>query len=139
MQADARHEAYLCDDAEIVLVAYGICSRIARTAAEALRAEGVKAGVFRPLTLSPFPDEALSTTLLGRRAMVVELSAGQFYNDVILALATVGGRHQEVGLCNRMGGMVMTVADVVSARAAMKKQVISEREENRGHVRGLLP
>lgn len=126
LKADARHEAYLCDDAEIVLVAYGICSRIARTAAEALRAEGVKAGVFRPLTLSPFPDEALSATLLGRQAMVVELSAGQFYNDVILALATVGGRHQEVSLCNRMGGMVMTVADVVeAARAAMKKVVIS--------------
>jgi 2-oxoisovalerate ferredoxin oxidoreductase alpha subunit len=126
MKADACHEAYLCDDAEIVLVAYGICSRIARTAAEALRAGGVKAGVFRPLTLNPFPAEALSATLLGRRAMVVELSAGQFYNDVILALATAGGRCQEVGLCNRMGGMVMTVDDVVeAARATMRKQVIA--------------
>ena len=85
---------------------------------------GVSAGR-SPCTCAPVPL-ALSATLLGRRAMVVELSAGQFYNDVILALATVGGRHQEVGLCNRMGGMVMTVADVVeAARAAMKKQVIS--------------
>jgi len=58
--------------------------------------------------------------------MVVELSAGQFYNDVILALATAGGRCQEVGLCNRMGGMVMTVDDVVeAARATMRKQVIA--------------
>ncbi|MDR2849389.1 MAG: 3-methyl-2-oxobutanoate dehydrogenase subunit beta, partial [Verrucomicrobiota bacterium] len=113
MKADARHETYLCDDADIVLVAYGTSSRIARTAAEALRAGGVKAGVFRPVTLNPFPDAALCETLDGRKAMVVELSAGQFRDDVILHLAKAGGRCPPVALCNRMGGMVMTVDDVV--------------------------
>jgi len=115
MQAEAQHETYLCGDAELVLVAYGISSRIARTAAEALREQGVKAGVFRPLSLSPFPAEALCRTVQGRKALVVELSAGQFHDDVLLHLAKEGGRYQPVGLCNRMGGMVVTVDEVVEA------------------------
>ena len=122
MGQDAQHEAYLCEDAELVLVAYGISSRIARTAAETLRAGGVKAGVFRPVTLSPFPGAALCDALRGRKALVVELSAGQFHDDVLLHLAKEGGRYQPVDLCNRMGGMVMTVDDVVAAaRATMRK------------------
>ena len=122
MSQDAQHETYLCADAELVLVAYGISSRIARTAAETLRAGGVKAGVFRPVTLSPFPGAALCAALQGRKALVVELSAGQFHDDVLLHLAKEGGRYQSVDLCNRMGGMVMTVDDVVeAARKTMKK------------------
>ena len=122
MSQDAQHETYLCADAELVLVAYGISSRIARTAAETLRAGGVKAGVFRPVTLSPFPGAALCEALQGRKALVVELSAGQFHDDVLLHLAKEGGRYQSVDLCNRMGGMVMTVDDVVeAARKTIKK------------------
>ena len=122
MSKDAQHETYLCEDAELVLVAYGISSRIARTAAEALRAEGLKAGVFRPVTLSPFPGAALCETLQARRAMVVEMSSGQFCDDVLLHLAKDGGRYQSVSLCNRMGGMVITVDDVVEAARKMMKK-----------------
>ena len=122
MRVDAQHECYLCDDAELVLLAYGISSRIARTAAESLRAEGIRAGVFRPVTLNPFPSEALCATLEGRRAMAVEMSAGQFRDDVLLQIARYGQRYQPVELCNRMGGMVMSVDEVIaSARAVMKK------------------
>ena len=113
--AEARHECYLCDDAEIVLVGYGISSRIARSAAEALRAEGVKAGLFRPVTLSPFPSAALCETLAGRSALVVEHSTGQFCDDVQFHLAKVGKRYQEVGLMNHMGGIVVTVDETVEA------------------------
>lgn len=117
MAEDEASETYLCEDAELVLVAYGICSRIARTAAESLRKAGIRAGVFRPITLSPFPGRALAATLEGRRAMVVELSAGQFHDDVMLHLAKAG-RYQPVALCNRMGGMVVSVDEVIAA--AMK-------------------
>lgn len=121
MAADVRYETYLCDDADLVLVAYGVSSRIARTAAEMLRAEGLKAGVFRPVTLNPFPGVALSEILKGRKALVVELSAGQFRDDVLLHLAKEG-RCQPVGLCNRLGGMVVTVDQVMeAARAEMEK------------------
>lgn len=114
MAGDAASEAFLCEDAEIVLVAYGICSRIARTAAEELRRQGVRAGLFRPVTLSPFPGEALARAVEGRRALVVELSSGQFRDDAALHLAQAG-RHEPVGLCNRMGGMLVSVGDVVAA------------------------
>jgi 2-oxoisovalerate ferredoxin oxidoreductase alpha subunit len=126
MQVEAQHETYLCDDAELVLVAYGISSRIARTAAEVLREQGVKAGVFRPLSLSPFPAAALCQAIQGRQAMVVELSAGQFHDDVLFHVAKEGRRYQPVGLCNRMGGMVVTVDEVVEA--AKKELRLAKRD-----------
>jgi len=115
MRADAACETYLCEDADVVLLGYGISSRIARSAAEALRAAGVKAGVFRPITLNPFPAEALCAVLDGRKAFVVEHSSGQFRDDVTLHLAREGKRYQPVGLINHMGGVVVTVDEVVEA------------------------
>ena len=114
MMVDAAYETFLCDDAEIVLIAYGISSRIARTAAEVLRATGVKAGVFRPITLNPFPAQALCTTLVGRKALVCELSCGQFRDDIQLQIAKVGKRYQDIALINHMGGVITTVDEVVA-------------------------
>jgi len=121
MEAEVQHECYLCEDAELVLVAYGISSRIARTAAEELRAEGHKVGLFRPVTLSPFPSRALCAALQGRKAMVVELSAGQFLDDVQFHLAKEGGSCQAVALCNHMGGIIVTVGEVIAAARAVLK------------------
>ena len=116
MEADARSEAYLADDAEILFVAYGISSRIARTTAETLRAEGIKAGCFRPITLSPFPREALAAAAKGRKVLVIALDAGQFADDVRLNLAKAGlGQEAGVELIHRMGGQVVTVDDAVAA------------------------
>ena len=115
MQADASCETYLCGDAEVVLLGYGISSRIARSAAEELRAAGIKAGVFRPITLNPFPAAALCAALEGRKAVVVEHSNGQFRDDVLLHLAREGKRYQDVALVNHMGGIVVTVDEVVKA------------------------
>ncbi len=115
MDRESYHEACLCDDAELVLVGYGISSRIARTAAETLRAKGVRAGLFRPVSLSPFPAAALCAATLGRKVLVVEHSVGQFRDDVQFHLAQEGKRYQEVGLVNRMGGVIVTVDEVVAA------------------------
>lgn len=117
MEADAKAETYLAEDAEVLLVAYGISSRIARTTAETLRAKGVKAGCFRPVTLSPFPREALAATAKGRRVLVISLDAGQFADDVRLNLAKAGLGKEAAALefINRMGGQVVTVDDAVKA------------------------
>ena len=115
MQAEAMHECYRVDDAEVVLVAYGVSARVSRTAVDALRAKGVKAGLFRSITLAPFPRKALCAACNNKRVMVVELSAGQFRDDVAFHLAEGLGRHVEVGLVNRMGGMLLGVDDVVNA------------------------
>ena len=105
-------ECYRTDDAEIVLAAYGTSSRICRSAVDALREEGIKAGMFRPQTLYPFPAEALRKTVEGRKLVVVEMSAGQFRDDCALHL---GRLPESIPLVNRMGGILVTVEQVVGA------------------------
>jgi 2-oxoglutarate ferredoxin oxidoreductase subunit alpha len=99
-------------DAEVVLVAYGTAARVARTAVERAREHGLKAGLFRPITLWPFPATALRNAAGRARAvLVVELSAGQLVEDVRLTLdGTV-----RVMLLGRMGGMVPSPDEVVEA------------------------
>ncbi len=111
MAEDAIGESYLADDAEILFVAFGISSRIARTAAETLRKEGVKAGVFRPVTLNPFPRAELAKAAKGRRIFTIELDAGQFADDVRLNLAKagLGAEAASVTMIHRMGGEVVSV------------------------------
>lgn len=117
MQEDALSESYLADDADLLLVGYGISSRIARTTAEALRAEGIKAGCFRPITLSPFPCDALAVAAKGRKVLVASLDAWQFADDVRLNLAKagLGGEAAGVEFIHRMGGQVVSVDDAVAA------------------------
>lgn len=117
MEADAKSEAYLAEDAELLIVAYGISSRIARTTAEMLRAEGIKAGCFRPITLSPFPMRGLERVAKGRKLLVIALDAGQFADDVRLNLAKagLGNEAASLRLINRMGGQVVAVDDAVKA------------------------
>ena len=100
------------DGADVVLVAYGTAARIARTALERAREAGLQAGLFRPITLWPFPAEALRQTARGARAVVaVEMSAGQLVEDVRLAIeGAVPVFHH-----GRMGGMVPSPDEVVDA------------------------
>ena len=100
------------DDAELVVVAYGIAARVARTAIGRARDAGLRAGLFRPISLWPFPSEALAEAVASARAIVVvELSAGQLIEDVRLA---VEGRVPAFGY-GRTGGMVPSPTEVVDA------------------------
>lgn len=100
------------DDAEIGIVAYGTSARVARTAIERARAAGLPVGLFRPITLWPFPAADLAAAARHLRALVVvEMSAGQLLDDVRLA---VEGR-TPILFHGRMGGMVPTPADVLAA------------------------
>ena len=116
MAADAMAESDLADDADRILAGYGISSRVARTAVEQLRREGVKAGLFRPQTLNPFPREALAAVAKGRRLVALELDAGQFADDlrVNLARAGLGAEAASLQMLNHMGGKVITVAEAVA-------------------------
>jgi 2-oxoisovalerate ferredoxin oxidoreductase alpha subunit len=117
MEQDATAERYLTEDAEIVLTGYGTSSRVARSAVDELRAQGVKAGLFRPVTLFPFPAAELNMAAHSGRVLVVELSNGQYRDDVLLHLDRERG--QKVGLVNRMGGNMMRVEDVTRAAMGM--------------------
>jgi len=111
---ETQSEEYMTADAEIIFAAYGIVSRVCKAAVDLLREKNVKAGLFRPITLSPFPTGAIER-LCGnknlREFIAVELSMGQMIEDIRLA---VNGR-KPVKLINRVGGNLMTPEDIVAA------------------------
>lgn len=99
------------DDAELAIVAYGTAARVARGAMGRAREQGLKVGLLRPITLWPFPEQAVAELANRLRGLlVVELSAGQMVEDVRLAVA---GRCP-VGFHGRTGGMVPSPDEVVA-------------------------
>ena len=81
-------ECYKTEDAEFIITAFGTVARIAKSAADQLRAEGIKVGVFRPITVWPFPYEALKEATENCKAILdVEANEGQMKEDVLLAVA----------------------------------------------------
>ena len=107
-------EEYMMEDAEYCVVAYGIAARVSKNAVTAARAKGVKVGLIRPITLWPFPTEALASAAKKVKAFVsVELSMGQMIEDIRLAT----GCSRPVTLCNRAGGMIPDPEQVLEAIA----------------------
>ncbi len=108
---EALYEEYLMDDAEICIVAYGISARIAKNAIDAARAKGIKVGMFRPITLWPFPKKEIRAIADKVNSFIsVELSMGQLIEDVKLYTECT----KPVYLCNRTGGMIMTPEEVLA-------------------------
>lgn len=109
-QNEVKYEMVDCHDADVVLVAYGTTARIAKTAMLNARAEGYKVGLIRPITLWPFPVEALKEAAKTAKAfLTVEMSMGQMVQDVRLA---VNGE-KPVYFYGRTGGMVPTPAAIM--------------------------
>ncbi|MBQ8401790.1 MAG: 3-methyl-2-oxobutanoate dehydrogenase subunit VorB [Clostridia bacterium] len=106
---EVQYEEYMTDDAEIVLVAFGITARICKSAINAARAAGIRAGLLRPITLWPFPKAAISAAADRAKALLsVEMSMGQMVDDVRLA---VNGK-KPVYFYGRTGGMIPSVEEV---------------------------
>lgn len=115
---EVRFEKIMCDDAEFLLVAYGSSARICQKAVELARAEGIKVGLLRPITLFPYPTKAIQAMLGQLKGILsVEMSAGQMVEDVRLA---VNGK-VPVEHFGRLGGMIPTPNEVVDS---LKKQFI---------------
>jgi len=115
---EARHEEYLCGDAEIVVAAFGTAARVAKEAVDMVRDKGVRAGLVRPVTLFPFPSKVFSGLAGSRRLkgfLTVEMNLGQMVEDVRLS---VNGK-KPVGFYGRPGGAVLTPAEI--GRAVMKE------------------
>ena len=115
--SEVRYSEYMMDGAEIVVVAYGTAGRIVQTAVKQARAEGIAVGLFRPISMFPFPydrlDEIANTA---RQILVVELSAGQMIEDVRLATRC----RIPISFFGKMGGIVPLPDDVL---AEIKKLV----------------
>ena len=109
---EVRSEAQQLDDAEVLIVAFGSAARIAEKAIEIAREEGIKAGLFRPITLWPFPEKQLREAAHGKRGvLVVEINAGQMIEDVRLS---VNGE-EPVEHFGRLGGIVPEPDEIVKA------------------------
>ena len=107
---EVRFEDFMLKDAELVLMGYGIVSRVLKTVVEKLREEGIKAGLLRPKTLFPFPKVKIQElTERVKKFLVVEMSNGQMVDDVRLA---VNGK-RPVEFYGRMGGNVPTMKEVL--------------------------
>ena len=109
---ETLYESFMMEDAEICVAAFGIAARVSKNAIMAARAEGIKVGMIRPITLWPFPKKPFKEAAEQCKAFIsVELSMGQMIEDVKLATDC----KRPVTLCNRTGGMIPSPEEVLEA------------------------
>ncbi|SBV98590.1 Ketoisovalerate oxidoreductase subunit VorB [uncultured delta proteobacterium] len=115
---ELRWEEIQTEDADVVIVAYGISSRISLSAVQKARAEGLKVGLLRPITLWPFPTAPIRALAeKGKKFLVVEQSAGQMVEDVRLAVA----EKTEVAFYGRMGGILPDSQEILDTVRGMAR------------------
>lgn len=111
-EKETRYDTHLLDDAEYMIVSFGSAARIAEKAIEMAREEGMKVGLFRPITLWPFPEKELAAMAEGKKGiLVVEINAGQMIEDVRLTI-NGGKRVEHFG---RLGGVVPEPVEIINA------------------------
>ncbi len=111
-EKEVRFETQQCDDAEYMIVAFGSAARIAQKAIEIAREEGIKVGLFRPITLWPFPSKQIADMARTKKGvLVVEINAGQMVQDVRLAI----NGEVKVEQFGRLGGIVPEPEEIVNA------------------------
>lgn len=109
---EVRYETQQCDDADYIIVSFGSAARISEKAIELAREEGLKVGLFRPITLWPFPSKQIAEMARGKKGILVaEINAGQMVEDVRLA---VNGA-LPVEYFGRLGGIVPEPEEIVNA------------------------
>jgi 2-oxoglutarate ferredoxin oxidoreductase subunit alpha len=114
---ETKAEGYLTEDADILLVAYGASARIVRSAVNSARAEGIKVGMLRPISLWPFPvKEIQAAAKNAKELLVVEMSMGQMVHDVKLAINC----EKPVHFFGHTGGVIPTPAEVLNQIKAIQ-------------------
>ena len=109
-EKEPMSESYMVDDADYVVVAYGASARVAKAAVREARKQGIKAGLIRPITLWPFPKQAMRDAAEHAKAFLcVEMSMGQMIDDVKLAIDC----SRPVEFFGRTGGIIPTPAEVL--------------------------
>lgn len=116
---EVRYDTYLLEDADIAVVAYGTAARIARTAVRRAREAGIRVGLFRPITVYPFPYQPL-TEVAGRvrEMLVVEMSAGQMLEDVRTAVCC----RVPIRFFGKMGGVVPLPEEILAQIEAIAQE-----------------
>lgn len=108
---ETMSETYMCDDADIVLTGYGTAARVCKKAVKMLREQGIKAGLFRPITLWPFPQKELEAACANaKKILTVEMSMGQMVQDVKLYS---GHKVSDVEFYGEPGGIIPKVDAII--------------------------
>jgi 2-oxoglutarate/2-oxoacid ferredoxin oxidoreductase subunit alpha len=118
---EVKYEEFMTDDADIIVIAYGTTARIAKGAIKRVRADGIKAGLLRPISLWPFPKNIIKDLASNvKKFIVFEMSTGQMLEDVQLSLA---GTRVDIAFHGRPGGVVPTPAEYARhiTRESIKK------------------
>lgn len=117
-RSEVMYDEFMMEDAEYCVVAYGITARVSKNAIVEARKQGIKVGMLRPITLWPFPKQALCAAADKVKAFLcVEMSMGQMQEDVELAVRC----KKPVALCSRVGGMIPSPEEVLAAIQNLKK------------------
>ena len=111
-ETEVRYDTNYCDDADYVIVAFGSAARLSDKAIEIAREQGIKVGLFRPITLWPFPTKEIAELAKTKKGiLVVEINAGQMVQDVLLAVnGAIPVEHY-----GRLGGIVPEPNEIVEA------------------------
>ena len=116
---ETTFEKYLCDDADIIITAFGTVARVAKTAVNMAREKGIKAGLFRPVTLWPFPDEELYNTAKDKKCVLdIELNMGQMIQDVKIALRG----SSPVEFFGKTGGAIINSVEILNKIIEISKE-----------------
>ena len=108
---ETMSETYMCDDADVVLTGYGTAARVCKKAVKMLREQGIKAGLFRPITLWPFPQKELEAACAkAKKILTVEMSMGQMVQDVKLYS---GHKVSDVEFYGEPGGIIPKVDAII--------------------------
>jgi 2-oxoglutarate ferredoxin oxidoreductase subunit alpha len=108
---EVRSTSFLLDDADIAVIGFGTAGRVALSAVRQARLEGIKAGLFRPITLSPFPDQEIRELAdQVKKILVVEMNSGQMLEDIRMAAQD----KVPVEFYGRLGGMVPFPNEILS-------------------------
>jgi len=115
-----NYEEYMVEDAEILLIAYGSTSRSARQAVRMARMDGIKVGLFRPITIWPFPNARLKK-LISKvdAALVAELNMGQIYKEV----SQLNKKGKLLNLINRVDGELISPDQILQAINELRIQL----------------
>ena len=117
---EVRYEAYMLDDAEIVLTAFGTMARVCKAAVDEMNALGMKTGLIRPITLYPFPTEILAKTAATphvKKFLTVEISSGQMLDDVRLAINGA----KPVEFLGYPGSRIVTIDEIIEKVKSIKE------------------
>ena len=115
VESEQRSDLFQCEDAEVLLVACNTPAQLAKGAVQELRAQGLKVGLFRPITLWPFPIDALVATLPSvQRLVIVEASSGQLEDELRLAVSHAGVPLPQTTHVRRMGGILPSQDEIVA-------------------------